>query len=228
MITENGAAYADTVDADGRVRDADRIAYLDGHIDAVHRAIAAGVDVRGYFVWSLLDNFEWAHGYSKRFGIVHVDYDTGRRTWKDSATWYRDLVRDSRGDGAAMVKISDVARHAGVSPSTVSYVLSGKRSISPETKERVWEAIESLGYRAHAGARALASGRSNVLALVLPLRSGIHLPVVMQFAISVVTSAREHDHDVLLLTQQEGEEGIRRVAASSLVDGGPGHGRPDA
>ena len=118
-----------------------------------------------------------------------------------------------------MVKISDVARHAGVSPSTVSYVLSGKRTISPETKERVWEAITSLGYRPHAGARALASSRANVLALVLPLRTGIHVPVVMQFAISVVTAAREHDHDVLLLTQQEGEEGLRRVSASSLVDG---------
>lgn len=118
-----------------------------------------------------------------------------------------------------MVKISDVARHAGVSPSTVSYVLSGKRSISPDTKERVWQAIDSLGYRPHAGARALASSRANVLALVLPLRSGIHVPVVMQFAIAVVTAAREHNHDVLLLTQQEGEEGLRRVSASSLVDG---------
>jgi DNA-binding LacI/PurR family transcriptional regulator len=118
-----------------------------------------------------------------------------------------------------VVKISDVARHAGVSPSTVSYVLSGKRSISPETKERVWAAISSLGYRPHAGARALASSRANVVALVLPLRSGVHVPVVMQFAVSVVTSAREHDHDVLLLTEQEGEEGLRRVAASSLVDG---------
>jgi beta-glucosidase len=98
MITENGAAFPDSVDADGRVRDLDRIAYLDAHIGAVRRAVDAGVDVRGYFVWSLLDNFEWAHGYSKRFGIVHVDYATGRRTWKDSASWYRDLVRDSRGE----------------------------------------------------------------------------------------------------------------------------------
>ena len=118
-----------------------------------------------------------------------------------------------------MVKISDVAHHAGVSPSTVSYVLSGKRSISQETKERVWGAIAKLGYRPHAGARALASSRANVVALVLPLRSGIHVPVVMQFAVSVVTSAREHDHDVLLLTEQEGEAGLRRVAASSMVDG---------
>jgi DNA-binding LacI/PurR family transcriptional regulator len=118
-----------------------------------------------------------------------------------------------------MVKISDVARHAGVSPSTVSYVLSGKRPISPEVQQRVRESIRALGYRPHAGARALASSRANVLALVLPLRSGVHVPVVMQVAISVVTAAREHDHDVLLLTQEEGEDGLRRVAGSRLVDG---------
>ena len=117
-----------------------------------------------------------------------------------------------------MVKITDVARHAGVSPSTVSYALSGKRPISEETRQRVEESIRELGYRPHAGARALASSRSNVLALVIPLRAGIHVPVVMQFAVSVVTAARRHDHDVLLLTQEEGEEGLRRVADSALVD----------
>ncbi|MEV0177546.1 LacI family DNA-binding transcriptional regulator [Streptomyces sp. NPDC050803] len=117
-----------------------------------------------------------------------------------------------------MVKITDVARHAGVSPSTVSYALSGKRPISEETRQRVEAAIRELGYRPHAGARALASSRSNVLALVVPLRTGIHVPVVMQFAVSVVTTARRHDHDVLLLTQEEGEEGLRRVADTALVD----------
>ncbi|MFJ9250410.1 LacI family DNA-binding transcriptional regulator [Streptomyces sp. NPDC101776] len=117
-----------------------------------------------------------------------------------------------------MVKITDVARHAGVSPSTVSYALSGKRPISEETRQRVEESIRELGYRPHAGARALASSRSNVLALVIPLRTGIHVPVVMQFAMSVATTARRHDHDVLLLTQEEGEEGLRRVADSALVD----------
>ncbi|MCX5246375.1 LacI family transcriptional regulator [Streptomyces sp. NBC_00201] len=117
-----------------------------------------------------------------------------------------------------MVKITDVARHAGVSPSTVSYALSGKRPISEETRQRVEEAIRELGYRPHAGARALASSRSNVLALVIPLRAGIHVPVVMQFAMSVVTTARKHDHDVLLLTQEEGEDGLRRVADTALVD----------
>ncbi len=117
-----------------------------------------------------------------------------------------------------VAKIEDVARHAGVAPSTVSYVLSGKRSITQETRERVLASIRALGYQPHAGARALASNRSNVVALVVPLRSGIHVPVIMQFATSVVLTAREHDHDVLLLTQNEGEAGLRRVAGTSLVD----------
>ncbi|MFJ4847130.1 LacI family DNA-binding transcriptional regulator [Streptomyces sp. NPDC088733] len=117
-----------------------------------------------------------------------------------------------------MVKITDVARHANVSPSTVSYALSGKRPISPETRERIENSIRELGYRPHAGARSLASSRSRVLGLVLPLRKGIHVPVVMQFATSVLTAAREHDHDVLLLTQSEGEEGIIRVAESAMAD----------
>ncbi|MFD7135434.1 LacI family DNA-binding transcriptional regulator [Streptomyces sp. NPDC059894] len=117
-----------------------------------------------------------------------------------------------------MVKITDVARHAGVSPSTVSYALSGKRPISAATRRRVEDAIRELGYRPHAGARALAGRRSNVLALVMPLRTGIHVPVVMGFAVSVAVAARRHDHDVLLLTQEEGEEGLRRVADTALVD----------
>jgi DNA-binding LacI/PurR family transcriptional regulator len=117
-----------------------------------------------------------------------------------------------------MVKITDVARHAGVSPSTVSYALSGKRPISEETRRRVEASIRELGYRPHAGARALASARSNVVALVMPLRGGIYVPVVMQFAMSVVTAARRHDHDVLLLTQEEGEDGLRRVADTALAD----------
>ncbi|TDD14413.1 GH1 family beta-glucosidase [Nonomuraea diastatica] len=92
MITENGAAFADVVDADGRVRDERRVDYLRRHLTAVTEAMAAGADVRGYFVWSLMDNFEWAHGYAKRFGIVRVDRDTMERTWKDSAHWYREVV----------------------------------------------------------------------------------------------------------------------------------------
>ena len=91
-VTENGAAFPDTVTDDGAVHDPERIAYLRQHIDAVQQAIADGAGVRGYYVWSLLDNFEWAYGYSKRFGIVHVDYETKRRIVKDSGRWYADLV----------------------------------------------------------------------------------------------------------------------------------------
>ncbi|QAY68806.1 glycoside hydrolase family 1 protein [Xylanimonas protaetiae] len=95
MVTENGAAFEDeeSVDAVGRrrVHDAARVAYLHDHVDALGAAIDAGADVRGYFAWSLLDNFEWGWGYSKRFGIIRVDYDTLERVWKDSAHWYRRL-----------------------------------------------------------------------------------------------------------------------------------------
>ena len=92
VITENGAAFVDEL-VDGAVADRDRVAYLDGHLRAVHAAIEQGVNVRGYFLWSLMDNFEWAWGYSKRFGIVHVDYETQVRTPKASAYWYRDVIR---------------------------------------------------------------------------------------------------------------------------------------
>ncbi|MFF3440398.1 LacI family DNA-binding transcriptional regulator [Streptosporangium sp. NPDC002721] len=115
--------------------------------------------------------------------------------------------------------ISEVARHAGVAVSTVSYVLSGKRAISADTRRRVLDSVRVLGYHPNAGARALASKRANVIALVLPLRAGVHVPVLMQFATSVVTAARRYDHDVLLLTADEGSDGLRRAAASALVDG---------
>jgi beta-glucosidase len=94
-ITENGGAFPDPT-TDGHVHDADRIDYLATHIAAVGQALAAGVPMAGYMVWSLMDNFEWASGYAKRFGIVHVDYATQVRTPKDSAGWYRDLVARCR------------------------------------------------------------------------------------------------------------------------------------
>ncbi|MFJ9627969.1 GH1 family beta-glucosidase [Streptomyces sp. NPDC101175] len=92
VITENGCSY------DG-LDDQDRISYLDGHVRALHRALAAGVDVRGYFVWSLLDNFEWAEGYERRFGLVHVDYETLARTPKASYGWFQGLLRAQRERG---------------------------------------------------------------------------------------------------------------------------------
>lgn len=91
-ITENGAAFDDSL-SDGAVRDPKRVAYIAAHLTEVQRALAEGADVRGYFVWSLLDNFEWAAGYSKRFGIVHVDYESQARTIKSSGLWYAEQIR---------------------------------------------------------------------------------------------------------------------------------------
>ncbi|MDY3677824.1 MAG: GH1 family beta-glucosidase [Actinomyces urogenitalis] len=93
VITENGAAYADQPDAEGYVEDTDRLAYIRDHLAAVHAAIADGARVEGYLVWSLMDNFEWAFGYTKRFGIVRVDYETQRRVPKASARWFSQVVR---------------------------------------------------------------------------------------------------------------------------------------
>jgi DNA-binding LacI/PurR family transcriptional regulator len=98
-------------------------------------------------------------------------------------------------------------------------VLSGKRTISAPTRRRVQRSIRALGYRPHAGARALASRRTSVLALVMPLRPDLHTPVSMEIVTSVVTAARRHEHDVLLLTGDEGPAGLRRVAQTALVDG---------
>jgi beta-glucosidase len=92
MVTENGAAFPDVVDGEGRIVDTDRIDYLRTHLAAVHAAIEAGAPVVGYYVWSLMDNFEWAWGFSKRFGIVHVDYETQVRTLKDSARFYSAVI----------------------------------------------------------------------------------------------------------------------------------------
>jgi beta-glucosidase len=106
-VTENGAAFADVRGHDGQIHDLERIAYLDGYLDAVENAIAEGVPVRGYFVWSLLDNFEWSLGYSKRFGLVYVDYPTLERIPKDSFSWYRDLIAAGRPRASAAVASAD-------------------------------------------------------------------------------------------------------------------------
>ncbi|HEY0260684.1 MAG TPA: GH1 family beta-glucosidase [Lacisediminihabitans sp.] len=103
-VTENGAAYEDVVSEDGAVHDAERASYLVDHIDAVHQAIDAGADVRGYFVWSLLDNFEWAWGYGKRFGIVRVDYDSQERIIKDSGHFYSRILASAH--AAADVRVT--------------------------------------------------------------------------------------------------------------------------
>ncbi len=94
-ITENGAAYPDVLSATGEVHDEGRTRYLRGHLAACQHAIDEAVKLDGYFVWSLMDNFEWALGYTKRFGIVYVDYTSQRRILKDSARFYRGVIRDN-------------------------------------------------------------------------------------------------------------------------------------
>jgi beta-glucosidase len=96
FITENGASYSDGPDAEGRVHDHQRIDYLHSHFTAAHRAVQAGIPLEGYFVWSLLDNFEWAEGYSQRFGLVWVDYSSLERKLKDSARWYKKVIAENR------------------------------------------------------------------------------------------------------------------------------------
>ena len=94
IVTENGASWPDEVDEDGRIRDIDRYTYYHDHLSALLRAREEGADIRGYMAWSLMDNFEWGYGYSKRFGMIRVDYDTQVRTWKDSAYWYSETIRN--------------------------------------------------------------------------------------------------------------------------------------
>ena len=104
LVTENGAAYEDSVTAAGRVTDSQRLTYLREHLDALGRAVEQGAPVAGYFVWSLLDNFEWSEGYSKRFGLIYVEYATQRRIVKDSGRWYAGFIAAQR------------ALHAGATP----------------------------------------------------------------------------------------------------------------
>lgn len=104
VITENGLSNVDWVSLDGKVHDAQRIDFLQRYLQALGRAVADGVDVRAYFHWSIMDNFEWAEGYKHRFGLIHVDYETQKRTLKDSAWWYREVIRTN---GASLFHTTD-------------------------------------------------------------------------------------------------------------------------
>ena len=92
-ITENGVAFKDEISADGKIHDPRRIDYLKQHFIQTRLAMQDGVDIRGYMVWSLMDNFEWAHGFSKPFGLVHTDFETQKRIIKDSGEWYAEVIR---------------------------------------------------------------------------------------------------------------------------------------
>lgn len=95
VITENGAAFRDNVIKDGVIQDDDRIRYLEKHLEAVKKAISEGIRLEGYYIWSLIDNFEWAHGYGKRFGLFHVNYQSLERSWKKSAIWLKGYIEDN-------------------------------------------------------------------------------------------------------------------------------------
>ena len=118
-----------------------------------------------------------------------------------------------------MVKINEVAEAAGVSISTVSYALSGKRPISPATRERIERAVRELGYSPNAGARMLAGSRTHIFALTEPLRRDTHAPTHMSFVLATTVAARRNEYDILLLTEEDASAGMARVAASGLVDG---------
>ena len=156
--------------------DADRVDYLDGHLRAATRPFRAGVDLRGYLVWSLLDNFEWAEGYRKRFGIIHVDYLTQRRVLKDSARWYQEVIRrNGLCEGVSMTAVTRerptleaVARRAGVSRATVSRVVNGSTTVAEPIREAVRRAVQELGYVPNLAARSLVTQRTDSIALILP------------------------------------------------------------
>lgn len=110
IICENGIALNDWVALDGKVHDEGRIDYLRRHIRAMQRAYAEGVDIRGYFVWSLMDNFEWSYGYAPRFGLVHVDYQTQKRTIKESGYWYSDFIQSNKNQVNEKYNIDKLSR----------------------------------------------------------------------------------------------------------------------
>ena len=97
IVTENGTYNcSEEIAADGKIHDAERIQYLNGFLEWIEKAIAEGIDIRGYYAWSLMDNWEWSAGYSYRFGLIHNNFETQERIWKDSAYWYQNVIRDSR------------------------------------------------------------------------------------------------------------------------------------
>jgi beta-galactosidase len=168
LVTENGAAFDDTVTGE-RVHDTDRTAFLDGHLRAAHAAIESGVDLRGYLVWSLLDNFEWAEGYNKRFGIVHVDFASQRRLFKDSGLWYREVIERNGlwKERAKRPTLEEVAARAGVSRSTVSRVINGQSSVSEKYRDTVMHAVNELGYVPNSAARTLVTQRTDMIGVIV-------------------------------------------------------------
>ncbi len=229
IVTENGAAFDDRLEPDGTVWDERRVAFLDRHLRAAHRALEAGVDLRGYFVWSLLDNFEWAEGYAKRFGIVYVDYETLERTPKASARWYAGVIARNGVSGpelrlmARPPTLEEVGEVAGVSRATVSRVINNSPKVSPEVRVAVERAIAKLGYSPNQAARSLVTRRTDAIALVVcePEERIFADPFFSAVARGIGAAAAEVDKTlVLMIMQGESErERARRYLRPEHVDG---------
>ncbi|MEU4572813.1 GH1 family beta-glucosidase [Nonomuraea sp. NPDC023979] len=222
MITENGADFADTVTGDG-IRDMDRIHFIEEHLRALRTSVERGARVRGYLVWSLLDNHEWADGYQRKFGLVHVDFATQKRRMKDSALWYRDVVRRNGlgGDRPRRPTLETVAARAGVSRATVSRVVNGEASVSPEVRAGVLRAVRELGYVPNAAARSLVTRRTDAIALVLavPRQGGDALTAaVVQYVTSVLEGAGKQVTLMLADTAESHRRILERVE-TGLLDG---------
>ncbi|NUP03810.1 MAG: beta-glucosidase [Nonomuraea sp.] len=222
MLTENGADFVDTVTPDG-IHDVDRVHFIEEHLRALRTSVEEGAKVRGYLVWTLLDNLEWADGYRRKFGLVHVDFETQRRRPKDSALWYRDVIRRN---GLAETRskrptLETVAARARVSRATVSRVVNGEASVSPEVRTLVLQAVKELGYVPNAAARTLVTRRTDAVALVLSLPRHGGDPLVSA-VVQYVTSLLEGAGKQITLMLADTAESHRRIVQhveARLVDG---------
>jgi beta-galactosidase len=222
MITENGADFVDVVTGGG-IHDVERISFIEEHLRALRSAIEDGARVRGYLVWTLLDNLEWADGYQRKFGLVHVDFATQQRRLKDSALWYRDVIARN-GLSETRPKrptLETVAARARVSRATVSRVVNGEASVSPEVRATVMEAVRELGYVPNAAARSLVTRRTNAIALVLsvPRQGGDPLTAAV---VQYVTSMLEGAGKQITLMLADTAESHRRIVShveARLSDG---------
>ncbi|GAA3531855.1 hypothetical protein GCM10022419_008570 [Nonomuraea rosea] len=222
MVTENGADFVDVVTGDG-IHDVDRINFIEEHLRALKGAIDDGAPVRGYLVWTLLDNLEWSDGYQRKFGLVHVDFATQRRRMKDSALWYRDVIARNGLPETRQKRptLETVAARAGVSRATVSRVVNGEASVSPEVRAAVMQAVGELGYVPNAAARSLVTRRTNAIALVLsvPRQGGDPLTAAV---VQYVTSLLEGAGKQITLMLADTAESHRRIVAhveAGLSDG---------
>ncbi|MEV4392446.1 GH1 family beta-glucosidase [Nonomuraea sp. NPDC049607] len=222
MVTENGADFVDTVTPDG-IHDVDRVHFVEEHLRALRSSVEEGANVRGYLVWTLLDNLEWADGYRRKFGLVHVDFDTQRRRPKDSALWYRDVIRRNGLTEAPPRRptLETVAARARVSRATVSRVVNGEASVSPEVRSTVLQAVKELGYVPNAAARSLVTRRTDTVALVLSVprhAADPMVPAVVQYVTSLLEGAGKQI-TLMLADTAESHRRIVRHAEARLVDG---------